>query len=58
MAPEREALWRQWDAAGAGATRETLHEQGIGVVYEKDGVVVEEMPDGTVRPVASTLQAV
>jgi phosphoglycerate dehydrogenase-like enzyme len=52
-AEERRAMWQKWDAAGRAATEEArreLHAQGIGVVYGLDGVVVEELPDGTIRP--------
>lgn len=42
-----------WAAAGEAATQEArtrLHSKGIVVVYEKSGIVVEELPDGTIRP--------
>lgn len=49
---KKSAFQRKWDAAGEAATveaRARLHSKGIGVVYEKDGVIVEELPDGTIR---------
>jgi hypothetical protein len=48
-------------AAGAAATaaeRASLHAQGIATVYQKDGVVVEELPDGGTRPLDRSLAAV
>ncbi|WP_309716557.1 hypothetical protein [Armatimonas sp.] len=47
------ATRQKWDAAGATATQEArarLRSKGIGVVYGKDGTVIEELPDGTIRP--------
>jgi hypothetical protein len=61
--PEEEAVeeeltqtreWAQMAAAGEAATkaaRASLHEKGIYPVYLKDGVLVEELPDGSTRPV-------
>jgi hypothetical protein len=50
----RGAAWKRWDRAGAAATDEArahLHARGIGLVYEDErGVIVEELPDGTVQP--------
>ena len=46
------ATRQTWDAAGEAATQEArrrLHSKGVGVVYEKDGGVVEELPNGTIR---------
>lgn len=48
----KSTLQRKWDAAGEAATveaRARLRSKGIGLVYEKNGAVVEELPDGTVR---------
>lgn len=46
-------LWQVWDDAGEAATREAyarLKAQGIGVVAKREGVVIEEQADGTIRP--------
>lgn len=48
----KSALQRRWDAAGEAATQEArarLHSKGIGVVYEKNGSIIEQLPDGTTR---------
>jgi len=50
------ALQEKYTQAGEEATvmaHNRLREQGIGIVYEQDGVVVEELPDGTIRPFVS-----
>ncbi len=52
---ERAAVWERMAAAGEAATkaaRAYLHEKNIGAVYRKDSVIVEEAPDGVVRPLA------
>jgi hypothetical protein len=45
--------WAQMAAAGERATsaaRASLHAAGVAPVYKKDGVLVEELPDGSTRP--------
>lgn len=42
--------WARWEAAGRQATeaaRQHLHSHGGNVVYERDGAIWEEHPDGT-----------
>jgi hypothetical protein len=46
-------LWKAWGDAGDAATKEAharLKAQGIGVIVKRDGVVIEEQSDGTIRP--------
>lgn len=45
--------WAQMAAAGEKATlaaHASLHAAGVNPVYKKDGVLVEELPDGSTRP--------
>lgn len=53
-----DASWDQWADAGRKATdaaRVDLRTHGISSVYRRDGVIVEELPDGTIRQVDSSL---
>ena len=48
----KSSLQQRWNAAGEAATQEArtrLHDKGIGVVYEKNGSIVEELPNGSIR---------
>ena len=43
----------RWERAGQTATdnaQETLRTRGISFFDKKDGVIVEELPDGSIRP--------
>jgi hypothetical protein len=47
--------WARWEAAGQQATqvaRQSLREQGVNIVYARDGMIYEEHPDGMEVPVA------
>lgn len=55
---EHSRAWAAMSAAGVAATaaeRASLLAQGIAPVYQKDGVVVEELPDGSIRPLDRAL---
>ena len=48
--------WGLWESAGRSATQEARHflrSQGVNIIYERDGVVWEERPDGMAHPVNS-----
>lgn len=52
---ESEVLWDAMTAAGKAATkraRTTLAEAGVGAVVERDGVLLELLPDGSSRPLS------
>lgn len=47
--------WARWESAGRGATQEArnfLRTQEANIIYDRDGVVWEERPDGTAYPVS------
>jgi len=51
--PETTVEWDKWASVGTAATlaaRADLRAHGISSVYQKDGVIVEELPDGTIQP--------
>jgi hypothetical protein len=50
--------WGPWAAAGlrtAAAVRAEMHGKGLPVVYMKDGIIVNEYPDGSILPCTNSM---
>jgi hypothetical protein len=57
---KRSAAWASWKAAGEAATQDALDSlaaAGVNAVFERDGQLLERLPDGTIRPLDSAEKA-